>query len=76
MKSQAIRGIVLSLLLVAGMAEGWKLQITIDAERDALHLESEDLALRSGNMVKRLSLEYAPLMGAIYWTRAVQYFGE
>ena len=76
MKSQAIRGIVLSLLLVAGMAEVWKLQITIDAERDALHLESEDLALRSGNMVKRLSLEYAPLMGAIYWTRAVQYFGE
>jgi tetratricopeptide (TPR) repeat protein len=23
-----------------------------------------------------LSLEYAPLMGAIYWTRAVQYFGS
>jgi tetratricopeptide (TPR) repeat protein len=23
-----------------------------------------------------LSLEYAPLMGAIYWTRAVQYYGE
>ena len=41
-----------------------------------MHLESEDLMLRSGSMVKRMSLEYAPLMAAIYWTRAVQYFGE
>ena len=34
------------------------------------------MAFRSGNLVKKLSLEYAPLMGAIYWTRVVQYFGE
>jgi tetratricopeptide (TPR) repeat protein len=26
--------------------------------------------------MKKLSLEYAPLMGAIYWTRAVQYYGQ
>jgi tetratricopeptide (TPR) repeat protein len=53
----------------------WKLQQEIDGEQQAMHLESDDLALRSGNLVKGLSLEYAPLMGAIYWTRAVQYFG-
>lgn len=76
MKRRAIVGIVGSLLLVAAMAEVWKLQAKIDAQRASLHLESEDLALRSGNLVKRMSLEYTPLMGAIYWTRAVQYFGE
>ena len=42
----------------------------------AAHLiDSDELTLRSPTMMKRLSLEYAPLMGAIYWTRAVQYFG-
>lgn len=76
MKRRAIVGIVGSLLLVTAMAEVWKLQAKIDAQRASLHLESEDLALRSGNLVKQMSLEYTPLMGAIYWTRAVQYFGE
>ena len=69
-------GIVLSILVVPGMAGVWKLQTRIDAERASLNLESEELMLRSGTMVKVLSLEYAPLMAAIYWTRAVQYFGE
>jgi hypothetical protein len=69
-------GIVLSILVVSGMAGVWKLQTRIDAERASLNLESEELMLRSGTMVKVLSLEYAPLMAAIYWTRAVQYFGE
>jgi hypothetical protein len=76
MKNRAASGIVLSLLVALGMAGVWKLQTKIDLERESLHLESEDLMLRSGSMVKRLSLEYAPLMAAIYWTRAVQYFGE
>jgi hypothetical protein len=33
------------------------------------------LTLRSPAVLKKLSLEYAPLLGAIYWTRVVQYFG-
>jgi tetratricopeptide (TPR) repeat protein len=32
--------------------------------------------LRSPKLIKRMSLEYAPLVGAMYWTRAVQYYGE
>jgi hypothetical protein len=76
MKSRAIIGSMLSILMGLGMAGVWKLQTSIDAEKESLHLESEDLSLRSGNMVKRMSLEYAPLMAAIYWTRVVQYFGE
>src|SRR5579884_4372594 len=36
----------------------------------------EILYLPSGKAVKRLSLGYSSLMADIYWTRAVQYFGE
>lgn len=76
MKSRVIGGIALAVWLVVGMAVVWKLQTRIDAEKQTLNLENEELMLRSGSMVSRLSLEYQPLMAAIYWTRAVQYFGE
>lgn len=67
---------LLGVLLVAGFAVVWRLQKGIDAERRATRLERDELAVRSGNLVKKMSLEYAPLVGAIYWTRAVQYYGE
>ncbi len=76
MKAQRITAWLLGVLLLAGFAAVWKLQLKIDQEKTAMHVNEDDLALRSGNVVKILSLEYAPLMGAIYWTRAVQYFGE
>jgi hypothetical protein len=76
MKSRTIAGCVLGVLLVAGFLGVWRLQMRIDAERSAARIEVEELAIRSGSLAKRMSLEYAPLMGAIYWTRAVQYYGE
>ena len=76
MTGRMIGGLVLTAVLVLGLAAVWVLQERIDAEQGQLRLEQDDLLLRSGSMVKRLSLEYAPLMGAIYWTRAVQYYGE
>jgi len=39
-------------------------------------VEADNLTLRSPNLLKRMSLEYQPLVAAIYWTRAVQYYGE
>jgi tetratricopeptide (TPR) repeat protein len=36
----------------------------------------EVLYMPSGKSVKRLSLGYSSLLADIYWTRAVQYFGE
>ncbi len=76
MNRRVLGGLALSVAVVAGLALNWRLQQKIDAEQQTIHLERDELALRSGNVVKRLSLEYAPLMAAIYWTRAVQYFGE
>jgi hypothetical protein len=69
-----------SLLLYAALAAGfggvWQLQKKIDVQRDAMHQEQDDLLLRSGPMVKVMSLEYAPLMADLYWTRVVQYYGD
>jgi hypothetical protein len=76
MTGRRIGGLLLMAVLVFGLAGVWALQERIDAEQGQLRLEQDDLLLRSGNTAKKLSLEYAPLLGAIYWTRAVQYYGE
>lgn len=76
MNRRAINGAVLGALMLCGFVCVWRLQERVDSERSKLQLESDELALRSPAVMKRLSLEYAPLMGAIYWTRTVQYFGE
>jgi tetratricopeptide (TPR) repeat protein len=76
MKKGKIAGWLLGALLIVGFVGVWQLQERIDREKSAIRVEQDQLAFRSGNLVKKLSLEYAPLMGAIYWTRAVQYFGE
>ena len=76
MTGRIIGGLVLTTVLVVGLAAVWALQKRIDTEQGQLRLEQDDILMRSGSTLKRLSLEYAPLMGAIYWTRAVQYYGE
>lgn len=76
MNQRWIAGIGLGATLLAGFAVVCVLQTHIDAERRAIQEERDELLLRSPNLVKKMSLEYAPLMGDIYWTRAVQYYGE
>jgi hypothetical protein len=68
--------LLLYAALVAGFSGVWQLQKKIDVQRDAMHQEQDDLLLRSGPMVKVMSLEYAPLMADLYWTRVVQYYGD
>jgi hypothetical protein len=51
------------------------LQLHIEAEMRKVGQQKEELLLRSGLMLKRLSLGYDSLLGDIYWTRAVQYYG-
>ena len=76
MTRRTTTGLPLAAVLILGLAAAWTLQKQIDAEQAEMLLEQDDLLLQSGSLVKKLSLEYAPLMGAIYWTRAVQYYGE
>jgi hypothetical protein len=51
------------------------LQREIDAQGQAASEADQELLLRSPEAVKKLSLGYDALMGDIYWTRAVQYYG-
>ncbi len=76
MKSGKTIAWVLLLVLPFGFAGIWRLQHGIDAQRESLSQERDDVLLRSGKLVKVMSLEYAPLLADIYWTRVVQYYGN
>ncbi len=51
------------------------LQTRIDAETRTIAQQKEELLLRSGPLLKKLSLGYDSLLADIYWTRSVQYYG-
>jgi hypothetical protein len=60
------------LLLAAAAA----LQARRDAQRALASEQSEELLLRSPAAIKRMSLGYDSLLADVYWTRAVQYYGQ
>jgi len=66
---------LLCAVLLLGFTGVWRLQHGIDAQLNTTRQEQDDLTLRSGALVKALSLEYAPLAADLYWTRVVQYYG-
>ena len=76
MKAQNPIAWMLLLVLPLGFAGIWKLQHGIDAQQASLSEERDDVLLRSGKLVKVMSLEYGPLLADIYWTRVVQYYGN
>lgn len=76
MKPKSIVRWLVGTVLVLGFVFVWQLQKRIDRQKKVATLEADDLTLRSGSTLKKMSLEYAPLMAAVYWTRAVQYYGE
>jgi hypothetical protein len=67
---------LLLVLLPLGFAGVWQLQQGIDIQRGALRQERDEMVLRSAKLVRVMSLEYAPLMADVYWTRVVQYYGD
>jgi hypothetical protein len=74
--NSAARYFSLMLVVPLGFAGVWHLQKHIDAQQAAVQIEDDQVILRSSKLVKALSLEYAPLVADIYWTRVVQYFGN
>lgn len=76
MKSSWVRSALLLVLLPLGFVCLWQLQRRIDRERNATVHEGDDLVLRSGKLLKAISLDYAPFVADLYWTRAVQYYGD
>jgi hypothetical protein len=63
------------IVLLLGFGAIWRLQYGIDAQRTGLQQEEDELVLRSGPMLKLMSLEYSPFIADLYWTRVVQYYG-
>ncbi len=53
----------------------YPLQVRIDSKTQSVQQEQDELVLRSGKLLKKLSLGYDSLLADIYWTRAVQYYG-
>jgi len=63
-------------VLAAGFAGVWQLQRKVDFERDAMREEQDEVLVRSPKLMKVVTLEYGTLAADIYWTRAVQYYGN
>jgi hypothetical protein len=72
MRAMLLALVALPLLFVLCAA----LQVRIDAETRLMNPDQEELVLRSGRLLKNLSLGYEPLLADIYWTRVVQYYGR
>jgi hypothetical protein len=67
--------ITASILLVICLTGSVLLLRSIDQQRSEATLE-DVLYISSPTLLKRLSLGYDGLLADVYWTRAVQYFGE
>jgi len=67
--------VIFSVLLVASMSASVVLLRRLDQMRTGAALE-EVLYISSPEVIKRMSLGYDGLLADIYWTRAVQYFGN
>jgi hypothetical protein len=76
MRPQLSIGKLLLVALPLGFAGLWQVERRIDRDLAGLHQEQDELVFRSGKMLKAVSLEYAPLMAELYWTRVVQYYGD
>ncbi len=64
------------LFVMLGFTSAWRLQLGIDRQLTSIHQEKNDLLFRSGRLIKLLSLEYGTFLADVYWTRAVQYYGD
>jgi hypothetical protein len=67
--------VALSVLAICCLAGAMATAVALDRMRGD-SLNEEELFLPSGAVLKRLSLGYSGLLADIYWTRAVQYFGD
>jgi tetratricopeptide (TPR) repeat protein len=67
--------ITASIVLIVCLTASVLLLQRIDRERTGATLE-EVLYISSPTLLKRMSLGYDGLLADVYWTRAVQYFGD
>ena len=66
----------LLLLVPGGFAAISKVQEKINVQLDAMREEQDEVLIQSPKLMKLATLEYSTLAADIYWTRAVQYYGN
>jgi len=76
MKSNRLATSLFAVLLVVLFAGTVLCRSQVEKLRGKEVTLEEVLYMPSGKSVKRLSLGYSSLLADIYWTRAVQYFGD
>ncbi len=76
MKGRRKSTTVAVLLLIAAFTGSVLALHQVDTIRGKQATLEEVLYIPSGKTLKRLSLGYSSLLADIYWTRAVQYFGQ
>ena len=76
MKSNRVATVICSLLLAVFFAGTVLCRSQVEKLRGKEVTLEEVLYMPSGKLVKRMSLGYSSLLADIYWTRAVQYFGD
>jgi hypothetical protein len=76
MNSSKYSSLLLWPVLALGFAGVWQLQRKIDAQRAGFAQEQDELVVRSAKLTKLMSMEFAPLLADVYWTRVVQYYGD
>jgi tetratricopeptide (TPR) repeat protein len=67
---------LLWIVLPIGFTGVWQLQRKLDVQRSAFAQEQDEVPIRSAKLTKLMSMEFAPLLADVYWTRAVQYYGD
>jgi hypothetical protein len=66
---------VLFVIMAACLAASAAVQVAIDKRMGARDATEDTVWIRSGKLLKRLSLGQEAFLADIYWTRAVQYYG-
>ena len=76
MKPRSRAAAVIFLLIIVLLAASIAANHALLAWQENRPSANEALYLRSSTVLKRMSLGYSGLLADIYWTRAVQYFGN
>jgi hypothetical protein len=67
---------VATIVLIFSLAGAMAILHALDRQRQNPVARQQSLYLTSPTVLRRMSLGYTGLLADIYWTRAVQYFGE
>ena len=76
MKSRRTSTVVAAAVLVLALTGALLALNQVDRVRGRQSTLEEVLYIPSGKTLKKMSLGYNSLLADIYWTRAVQYFGN